>query len=69
MQVLGSDENLLGSIKHSQLPDMGSIQIVDSFWMCYLEELRAELTIKEEKEASTAGYEVDEVQELRMRSK
>ena len=64
---MGSDENLLGSIKHSQLPDMGSIQIVDSFWMCYLEELRAELTIKEEKEASTAGYEVDE--ELRMRSK
>ena len=64
---MGSDENLLGSIKHSQLSDMGSIQIVDSFWMCYLEELRAELTIKEEKEASTAGYEVDE--ELRMRSK
>ena len=53
---MGSDENLLGSIKHPQLPDMGSIQIVDSFWMCCLEELRSELTIEEEKEASTAGH-------------
>ena len=66
---MGSDENLLGSIKHTHMLDMGSIKIEDSFWMCLLEEIRAELIIEEENETSTAGYVGDELQELRLRRK